>query len=101
MLILSRYQGQAIFIGDDVTVVVASIQQAPGRRPVVKLGIEAPRNVVVIREEIERKDGASNDGNKQRGTKTAGEAGAGPGPCVAATEGCQLTADVRRPVAGT
>ena len=48
MLVLSRYEGEAIRIGPDVTVRVIG---AFGR---VKLGIDAPRNVLIDREEVSR-----------------------------------------------
>lgn len=47
MLILSRSINQTVNIGSDITVTVLSIQ---GNQ--VKLGINAPRNVEVHREEI-------------------------------------------------
>jgi carbon storage regulator len=47
MLVLSRAGRQGIWIGDDVYVTVLSIYR--GR---VKLGIEAPANVRVDREEL-------------------------------------------------
>ena len=47
MLILTRRSGESIVIGDNVTVSVLSIQ---GNQ--IRLGIDAPRNVAVHREEI-------------------------------------------------
>ncbi|MCP4571460.1 MAG: carbon storage regulator CsrA [bacterium] len=47
MLVLTRKQGEAIDIGDDVKVVVVSI-----RGGTVKLGIDAPRSVPVWRREV-------------------------------------------------
>lgn len=47
MLILSRRQGESIKIGDEVTV---TILQARGGQ--VKIGINAPREVAVHREEV-------------------------------------------------
>ena len=47
MLILSRRTGESLIIGDNVTVSVLGIQ---GNQ--VRLGIEAPREVTVHREEI-------------------------------------------------
>lgn len=47
MLVLSRKKGEAIVIGNDITIVVISIE---GGR--VKLGIDAPQNVEVHRKEI-------------------------------------------------
>ena len=47
MLVLSRYKGQRIKIGDDVEIVILNIQDDR-----VKIGIDAPRNVPVHRMEI-------------------------------------------------
>jgi carbon storage regulator len=47
MLVLSRKLNQAIMIGDDVRIVVVSVD-----RDQVKLGIEAPRTIAVHRSEI-------------------------------------------------
>lgn len=47
MLVLSRKLNQAIMIGDDVRVVVVSVD-----RDTVKLGIEAPRTIPVHRSEV-------------------------------------------------
>lgn len=47
MLVLSRKVNQSIMVGDDVRVVVISVD-----RDQVKIGIEAPRNVTVHRSEV-------------------------------------------------
>jgi carbon storage regulator len=47
MLNLTRYVGQTILIGDDIRIVVVSIKHNR-----VCLGIEAPREIGVHREEI-------------------------------------------------
>jgi carbon storage regulator len=47
MLILTRHASEAITIGDEVTVVVLEIK---GRS--VRLGVRAPKEVTVYREEI-------------------------------------------------
>lgn len=58
MLVLSRKQDEKIIIGDSITLMVISIQ---GDK--VRLGIEAPKNISVHREEVyqaiqkERKQG--------------------------------------------
>lgn len=52
MLLLTRRIGETIVIGDNIKVMVLGVN---GRQ--VKLGIEAPREIEVDREEIrERKD---------------------------------------------
>ena len=48
MLILSRKKGEAIIIGDNIVVTVADIRGSK-----VSLGIEAPKDVVVNRHEID------------------------------------------------
>ena len=47
MLILSRRRDEKIVIGDDIVISVVEV-----RGDIVKLGIEAPRNVKVYREEV-------------------------------------------------
>ena len=47
MLVLSRKVNQSIVVGDDVRIVVVSID-----RDHVKLGVEAPREVAVHRAEV-------------------------------------------------
>lgn len=47
MLILTRRPNEVVKIGDDVTVVVLGVQGSH-----VRIGIDAPRNVAVHREEI-------------------------------------------------
>jgi carbon storage regulator len=50
MLILTRKQGESIAIGDDIRVTVVEIQ---GKQ--VKLGVMAPREIAVHRQEIYEK----------------------------------------------
>ena len=47
MLILTRREGESVLIGDDVTITVLRVK---GNQ--VRLGINAPKNVAVQREEI-------------------------------------------------
>ncbi len=47
MLILTRKIGEKIIIGDDV--VLSVVETSKG---VVKLGIEAPKDVVILRQEV-------------------------------------------------
>lgn len=47
MLILTRKANERIFIGDDVVLVVLGVENNR-----VKLGIEAPSDITILREEI-------------------------------------------------
>ena len=47
MLVLSRKAGERILIGDEIAIVVVRI--GPNT---VKLGVEAPKTVSIVREEI-------------------------------------------------
>jgi carbon storage regulator len=50
LLILTRKSGEGLFIGDDIRITVLEIR---GKQ--IRLGIEAPTKVVVLREEIYRR----------------------------------------------
>lgn len=47
MLVLSRKSGERIFIGDEIAVTIVRI--GPNS---VRLGIDAPRNMKIVREEL-------------------------------------------------
>jgi len=47
LLILTRKIGEGIFLGDDIRISVLEIR---GKQ--IRIGIEAPTNIVVLREEI-------------------------------------------------
>ncbi|MEY4668999.1 MAG: hypothetical protein RL518_1698 [Pseudomonadota bacterium] len=47
MLVLSRRETEKILIGDDIVVTVVEV--APGK---VRLGIDAPSNVTILRSEL-------------------------------------------------
>ncbi len=55
MLVLTRKQGEGILIGGDIAVTVISID---GDK--VRIGIQAPKNVRVIREELTAEFGQEN-----------------------------------------
>jgi carbon storage regulator len=50
LLILTRKSGEGLFIGDDIRITILEIR---GKQ--IRLGIEAPPSVVVLREEIYRR----------------------------------------------
>jgi carbon storage regulator CsrA len=63
MLILTRYRGQSIKIGDDVTVKVLKV-----RDRYILIGIEAPDGVRVLRAELEHRAPSNPRGARLRGT---------------------------------
>ena len=48
MLVLTRRPGEAILVGDQIRLVFVGMQHGQG-----KIGIEAPRGVRILREELE------------------------------------------------
>ena len=71
MLILTRRVGESLVIGDDVTVTVLGVK---GNQ--VRVGVNAPREVVVHRQEIHERLRAG------RPSPPAGQTGGGPAaPC--------------------
>jgi carbon storage regulator len=61
MLVLTRRVNERIVIGDDVTVTVLEV-----RGDQVRLGIEAPRDVKVFREEVLHRGGPAPDDAAER-----------------------------------
>ena len=55
MLVLTRRSGESVMIGDDVIITVLE-----ARGDVIRLGIQAPRDVQVHREEVYRELQAAN-----------------------------------------
>lgn len=47
MLVLSRKLGEKIYIGDNITITVVSIDRGK-----IRLGIDAPRDVPIFRQEL-------------------------------------------------
>jgi carbon storage regulator len=62
MLILTRRAGETLMIGDEITVSVLSVRGCQ-----VKVGINAPRNVTVHREEIYERIKLQQLGETRRG----------------------------------
>jgi carbon storage regulator len=53
VLVLTRKKGQAIKIGDDIVIRVTEVK-GRGSKALVKIGIDAPSGIKVLREEVER-----------------------------------------------
>jgi len=51
MLILTRRKEESVFINDDIKITILGID-----RGVVKLGFEAPGDVIILREELLERD---------------------------------------------
>ena len=66
MLILTRRVGETVMIGNDVTVTVLGVK---GNQ--VRVGVNAPRDVAVHREEIFERIKREEDGGSARTTSTA------------------------------
>jgi carbon storage regulator len=47
MLVLSRKVGEKIFIGENISVTIVRVAQG-----IVRIGVEAPDNLPIVREEI-------------------------------------------------
>lgn len=47
MLIVSRKEGQSILIGDDIEITISKVSEGN-----VKIGIKAPKDMVVLRSEL-------------------------------------------------
>ncbi|CDQ19212.1 carbon storage regulator, CsrA [Halobacillus karajensis] len=47
MLVLNRKEGETVRVGDDITITVVGVEGGQ-----VKLGIEAPKNVGIHRQEV-------------------------------------------------
>jgi carbon storage regulator len=61
MLVLTRTVEEAIIIGDGIRVTVLDV-----RRGKVRLGIEAPGGVSVVRQELLQRDAAGGPGSRPR-----------------------------------
>ncbi|MGD2008222.1 MAG: carbon storage regulator CsrA [Cellvibrionales bacterium] len=71
MLILTRRVGESLVIGDDITITVLGVKGNQAR-----LGVNAPRDVAVHREEIMDKiqSGDTQDGDRKRDDKDGNRA---------------------------
>ena len=68
MLILTRRVGETVMIGNDVTVTVLGVK---GNQ--VRIGINAPKNIAVHREEIFERIKREQQGESQGETKPSAE----------------------------
>ena len=57
-LVLTRRSGETVFIGDDIKVTIVSSQ---GNQ--VKVAFEAPKDVVILRQELLERYGSTGNGN--------------------------------------
>jgi len=64
MLILTRRVGEALMVGDDTKIVVLGVKGSQ-----IRLGINAPKNIVVHREEIFDKINTKDDSVKIKSSK--------------------------------
>lgn len=55
MLVLTRNEGEAIIVGEDIEINILSIKNGQ-----VKIGIDAPRNISVDRKEVQLKTVSEN-----------------------------------------
>lgn len=65
MLILTRKEGESLRLGDDITVTVVSVKGGH-----VRIGVDAPRDVAVHREEIYQKIGDEEGTGEESPAKT-------------------------------
>jgi carbon storage regulator len=79
MLILTRRVGETLMIGDEITVTVMGVK---GNQ--IRLGINAPKSVVVHREEIYARVVQESLDKSSRSTSRGHGGGAVPGPGFAA-----------------
>lgn len=59
MLVVSRKVGEKIYVGDDIVIIVTDIDRGK-----VRIGIKAPPDVTILREEL--KDNKQGDKNEPR-----------------------------------
>jgi carbon storage regulator len=80
MLILTRRAGEALRIGDDIEVTVMAVNGSQ-----VRIGINAPRDVAVDREEIAERKRRDREAERPAGSQAMGSPGIKTG-CVSKRE---------------
>lgn len=65
MLVLSRRVGEKIIIGDDITITIVRVSQGT-----VRIGVDAPRTMAVIRQEVA---GAKRDSFLENSSESPGD----------------------------
>ena len=55
MLIITRKKGESLMIGDDIEIIISKIDDGS-----VKIGIQAPKNVQILRKELYEEVGQEN-----------------------------------------
>jgi len=75
MLVLTRKLMEKLFIGDDICVTVVRLEGGQ-----VRLGIDAPREVSVVRAELVPERTGGRPKSATAGTSSGSASGAGPGP---------------------
>ena len=68
MLIITRYRGQQILIGDDIVITCVKYEEHNGG---MRIGIDAPKDVNIVRKEI-AEDGKRRDHMSRLGRKLKG-----------------------------
>lgn len=75
MLILTRRIGEAIIINSNIIVRIMSILKYQGCRPQIKFGINAPLDVIIHREEVQKRVDAGMKHHKGQGIEITEERG--------------------------
>jgi len=56
MLVLTRGPNESLLIGDNVVITVLNVSSNERGTPQVRIGIEAPREITVLRDEVARRE---------------------------------------------
>lgn len=52
MLVISRKVGEKVMIGNDIVIMITGVSNAGGKHPQIRIGIQAPEDVVILRSEL-------------------------------------------------